>query len=210
MDRGAFRVPLRLPSRCIVEADASRVAGAGVTWRYELTACDLRYARVLRNNLYAFEQLEEVSLSVQVEQSPRATSRYLLAVDEAAVEREEFYPAAPTKLPFAYETEDSDRGDKGRRVVLEFASPIDGTLEAEIVALLRLWERVVGQGYPSSEEALRAGEYGVMGISGGVFDEFSYEIGVEIFWSPEAAWYPLLKLLAAMAPERRCTRVTLT
>lgn len=204
LDRGAFADGTG-SSSCRAEQrqerDALRVS-------FALTSVDVRYARVLRNQLHGFEQIHQVMLDVRAEQVPPARQPLRLEVDEGEVDRKVFYPSVLPKLPFQLELVDSNRGDQNRRLLLEFAAPVDVDTERALTEAVLYWSRFAEFGYAPNEQDMRDGRYGILDIAGAMFDEVSYDVTVATFLAPEAAWSSLLNMVAFVKGPR-CVRAEL-
>jgi hypothetical protein len=207
MARGAFgAIPGARPVCALADQDPT-LRGEHVRWRYDVESCDVRYARTLRNCLFAVEQIEELQMTLRAVQSRPTTASLGLTVDAEAVERGDFYSRRLASYPFEVRDEDTLRADKNRRVLVEYPVALDDAVEAALADVVARWRRIAEFGYPSSEAALTGGDCGILGIQGAVFDEMTYEITTEAFASSEAAWTSLLGLLAWMPESLRGSAV---
>jgi hypothetical protein len=204
LDRGAFADGTGQPS-CTLE---QRVQGDQLVVRFDLVSVAVRYARVLRNHLYGFEQVYELPLDVEATQTPPARQPLALEVDEAEVEQETFYPASLPQLPFRLDLLDTNRPDQNRRVLFEFAAPLDVSTEQALAEAVLCWSRFAEFGYAPSETELKAGKYGIFEVVGSMFDAASYDVTVATFLAPEAAWASLLNMVAFVKGPR-CVRAEL-
>jgi hypothetical protein len=205
LNQGAFWDGAIAPPKCSTQVSTER----GVECRYDLDGCDVRYARVLRNQLYAIELITETPLVVYARQLPVADDDLGLVVDATAVETSGFYPAPPARLPFEFLDSDADRQDQHRRVLIEFGFSLNALVNRALADVVRSWFRVAEFGYAPTEDAMLEGHFGISSIEADIFDDVTYEIVVETFRAPEFAWTSLLCMLAWMPPEFRCSRVTL-
>jgi hypothetical protein len=204
LDRGAF-ADGTAPSSSVFQ---QRVAAGELVVSFELSAVDIRYARVLRNHLYAFEQVNQVLLDVRAEQTPRARVPLALEVDAGEVERDASYPSVLPRLPFRVDLFDSNRPDQNRRILFEFAAPLDVATERALAEAALCWSRFAEFGYAPSEQDMQDGRYGILDAVGAMHDELSYDVTVGTFLAPEAAWSSLLNMVAFLKGPR-CIRAEL-
>jgi hypothetical protein len=206
--RGACCAPEGAAPECVISGE--RASTDRVVWEYTLRHCDVRYVRVLRNALGALGLIEDVGLSMVVQQMPPAHEPLPLAVDEGAVADGQFYPPRRSRVPFSIERGMPYRADRARRVLVEFREPIGDEVEHAYAERAGQWARLAAFAYPPSEGGgLESGRCGVAGVMSQVFDEFTYEIIAEVFETSEAAWDTLLNTFAWMPEPLRCRSVLL-
>ena len=204
--RGACCTPDGPAPECVISGE--RASPHRVAWEYALRHCDVRYVRVLRNALAALGLIEEVGVSLVIEQAPPTRELLPLAVDERAVAEGTFYPPRRSRVPFAIERGMPYRADRTRRVLVEFREPIGDEVEHAYAECAAQWARLAAFSYPASEGGgLESGRCGVAGVMSQVFDEFTYEIIAEVFETSEAAWNTLLNTFAWMPEPLRCRSV---
>jgi hypothetical protein len=130
-------------------------------------------------------------------------------VDSDAVERGTFYAGRRARYPFGLRDDDPVRLDQNRRVLVEYPVSVDESIEDALSKVIVQWEKLAAFGYPVDEAALVEGRCGILAVESAVFDEVTYEIAVQTFASAEAAWTPLLNLLAWMPEHVRCASVVI-
>ena len=165
----------------------------------DVTHCDPRYSRVLRNIVYGIgESLESPALEFRIDSAvPRSNIRRFDAeVDEALVADGHFYPGLPPWLGVQVRVEEPPNYASGRRILLRCEDALPTPVVNGLTSLVDLWASVMSVGFPSSEQELVEGQTFILNVTGCQHDDVTYEVLIEEFVAAEAAFLSLVNLLA--------------
>ena len=192
--RGGFAGGVDRPAgSTLVQSDAG---AEGLRRVWEVRGVDPRALRVLCNGLYAAAKMGGGRISAEVRGGDGPLKPLPAPGAEPAAG---YYPERCPRLGFALAEEPPLAPRQPRRLLVEFARPVDCAAEAGVLAAVEAWAPLALAGYPASEEDLRSGACAIYNLETALFDEFTVETVVDDFGGVEAAWIPLLHLLAGLS-----------
>lgn len=202
-DAGAFLASDGEPTRCSMRILQERQPARGtLELLVEVRQCDIRYARPLRNVVFARgEILETPVLEFRAESAlPGQPSHPLTAeVEPEAVETGRFYPGLSAR--FAAVTQQSIPANyrSGRRLWICCANILSMALVNNLIKLVDLWASILDCGFPVNEQLLIDGESIVLNVTSSQHDESTFEVLVGHLSASEAALFSLVNLLCTHA-----------
>lgn len=172
----------------------SNLTSQQIEYHVELRYCDMRLLRVLRNTLFAFSEISHPIDEFKVISDDGSHTLDLpFLVDVEQVLAEVFYPPLLQGLTFPINQEDIGDGRRGRRILIEFSTPISDILLNKMITITELWREIAMFGYPISEQDLSEGHSVILNIEGNQFDEVTFEIFIDLFESAtEYAFYSFI------------------
>ena len=188
------------PDRCSMRIREMRRNQADVLeCLVDVAFCDQRYARVLRNVIVGMNEiLEQPLLEFRVDpETHQASDRDLpTIVEEQEVREGRFYPDVSSRLGIDVDVRSPSSYQSGRRLWLATSRELSPPLVDELTALADQWGSLLMTAFPTDEGALTEGLSMVLNVSGSQHDEVTYEVSVDQFIAAEAAFNPLVNMLA--------------
>ena len=202
-EAGAFvarNADARNCSMHIVRED--RIASDAMEFLVDVAYCDDRYARPLRNTVFAYgEILGSRVVEFRVESANRTPTEIEIEaeVNPHDVMAKRFYPEISTRLGVQIQTRVPPSYRSGRRVAFSCSNELSLQFIEDLIQMVDLWGSVLVAGYPSSEEELQNGESMILNVEGSQHDELTFEVLVDRFIASEAAFSSLMNLLIIRA-----------
>lgn len=198
-EAGAFVARNADPKNCSMRiVRESRIASDTMEFLVGVACCDPRYARPLRNAVFAYGQILEipvVEFRVESANLNPAEIGMEAEVNSHDVMSKRFYPEISTKLGVQIQANVPPNYRSGRRVTISCSNELSLQLIEDMIQMVDLWGSVLVAGYPSSEEELQNGESMILNVEGSQHDELTFEVLVDRFIAAEAAFSSLMNLL---------------
>jgi len=198
-DAGAFVASGSNGRNCVMQiVHEDRVGNDAMEFLVDVANCDQRYARPLRNAVFAFGEILEcpiVEFRVDSVSGSHAGTRIEAEVDPNQVMAGDFYPVFSTELGVQIEKTVPSNYRSGRRLSFSCTNELSLQLVEELIELGNLWISVLVCAYPNSEVELQDGETMILNVEGSQHDELTFEVLVDRFIASESAFASFLNLL---------------